>query len=282
MCIGGTARYFAELTTKQEVEEAVRFSTEHKLSFLVLGSGSNMIFADDVNAFVVQVKYGNVTVEGGLVTVGAGKNIALLLNELAAQGIDLSLLTGIPGTVGGAIFGNAGQGPKGIWIDSFVESVTAFSAASWKTFTREECQFGYRDSFFKNSAQNSKLKAHSSPVIWEATLKIPQADSKAIKGHIEDLLKRRIAAQPHRRTAGSCFKAVGGTPAWQLIETAGLRGYKVGGIEISPKHANFLINTGEGTYVDAVKIVDEVKKKVPENLEVEMRFIEPDGSVRFL
>lgn len=89
-----------------------------------------MIFADDVNAFVVQVKYGNVTVEGGLVTVGAGKNIALLLNELAAQGIDLSLLTGIPGTVGGAIFGNAGQGPKGIWIDSFVESVTAFSAAS--------------------------------------------------------------------------------------------------------------------------------------------------------
>lgn len=278
MRIGGVAQYFAVLSTKSDVEEAGEFSLKNNLPLLPLGSGSNTIFADRIDALVVQVQHSAVTVDGNSVTVGAGKNLAMLINELASQGLDLSLLAGIPGTIGGAIFGNAGQGPNGVWIDSYVESVTVYEDGAWNVLSRTECEFAYRESRFKKKAQPLPGKTL---VIWEVTLHLPSAEPAAIKEHIEVLLKKRIETQPHLRTAGSCFKAVGDVPAWQLIDAVGLRGYNIGGIEISSKHANFLLNTGEGTYDDAVKIVEEVQKKIPEKLEVEMRFIQGDGRVRF-
>ena len=274
MRIGGTARYFAELSTKDDVEAAVRFAAEKRVPLIPLGSGSNTVFADGViDALVVQIASVEPKISGGAATVGAGKNLAMLINELAAQGLDLSALTGIPGTVGGALFGNAGQGPKGVWIDTFVETVTVYIDGAWKTLPKSECGFAYRESGFKH---------HATPaLIWETVLRLPLADPAGIKAAIETLLKKRIETQPHLKTAGSCFKAVGSTPAWQLIDAAGLRGYRAGGIEISPKHANFLMNIGDGTYGDAVRIVEEVKKSIPQNLEVEMRFVEPDGTLRF-
>ncbi len=273
MRIGGTARYFAEIHTKEDVDAAIRFSHEHSLPLLPLGSGSNTIFSDTIEALVVQVKHAHTEREGERVTVGAGKNLAMLINELGVQGLDLSALTGIPGTVGGAIFGNAGQGRQGVWIDSFVQSVTVYDG-EWKTLTKNECGFAYRESLFKSARSMN-------PIIWEATLTAPKALPAVIKANIESLLKKRIETQPHTRTAGSCFKALGDTPAWQLIDAAGLRGYRSGNIEISPKHANFLMNLGEGTYGDAVSLVEHVKKNIPEALEVEMRFFEPDASLRF-
>ncbi len=276
MRIGGIARYFAELQSKADIEEAVRFSVENKSTIIPLGSGSNTIFFDgEIDAFVVQVKNSAVSIDGHRVTVGAGKNLAMLINELAAEGLDLSPLTGIPGTVGGAIFGNAGQGPKGIWIDAFIESVVSYVGSEWKIFSKNECAFLYRESGFKNK------NANISPIIWEATLALPSGDPTAMKANIQSLLQKRIETQPHMKTAGSCFKAVSDTPAWKLIDAAGLRGLKIGGVEISPKHANFLMNVGEATYANAVAIVESVRKKIPQGLEVEMRFIEEDGSLKF-
>lgn len=274
MRIGGTARFFAELRTSDDVEEAVRFAEAKKIPLIPLGSGSNTIFADGIiNAFVVQILHAEVSLHHDLVTVGAGKNLAMLINELALKGLDLSALTGIPGTVGGAIFGNAGQGPKGIWIDHFVEDVRMYIDGVWKTFPRSACGFGYRESAFKH---------HSTPVLlYEVRLKVPAAETGHIQSTVQSLLSKRIETQPHLKTAGSCFKAVGGVPAWQLIDAVGLRGHRIGGIEISTKHANFLTNAGEGSYADAVKLVEEVQQKIPERLDVEMRFVEPDGTLRF-
>ncbi len=280
MRIGGVARYFAEVETKEDVEEALKFSMKHELKIIPLGSGSNTIFADTVDALVVQVKHAKTDIQDSMVTVGAGKNLAMLMNEVARFGLDLSSLTGIPGTIGGAIFGNAGQGPKGVWIDSFVESVTVYDG-TWKTLSRDECGFGYRESIFKSGKWKVESGTLGGLIIWEVTLKLPRSDPAAMTTNIQTLLQKRIETQPHAKTAGSCFKAVGDTPAWKLIDAVGLRGYKVGGIEISPKHANFLMNTGEGTYANAVAVVEEVKKKISENLEVEMRFFERDGSLRF-
>ncbi len=277
MRIGGTAKQYAMLESREDAEEAMRYSVEHNLKFLPLGSGSNTIFSGEgVNALVVQVKHSSVVVDHHSVTVGAGKNLPMLINELAELGLDLSALTGIPGTVGGAVFGNAGQGPKGVWIDSFVTSVTALVDGEWQTFGKDDCDFSYRESIFKHMAAQG-----SYPLIFEVKLAVPNDDAALIKANIQALLKKRIETQPHLKTAGSCFKAVGGTPAWQLIDDAGLRGHKVGGVQIAEKHANFLLNVGEATYTDAVAVVSEVKKKIPENLEVEMRFIEPDGSLKF-
>jgi UDP-N-acetylmuramate dehydrogenase len=270
MRIGGEARYFAELLTKTDTEEARQFSIDNKLKLIPLGSGSNTIFASNVEALVVQVKHAKTDVIEDGVTVGAGKNLAMLISELAALGLDLSALTGIPGTVGGAIFGNAGQGPKGIWIDAFIESVTVFDGA-WKTLTKDACNFRYRESAFKDSVQPV--------IIWETRLKVPRGDPVVIKANIQALLQKRIETQPHVRTAGSCFKAVGDMPAWKLIDAAGLRGLKIGDIEISTKHANFLISGENPTFSNAMDVIRKVKKAVPEGLEVEMRCYGQDGTL---
>lgn len=282
MRIGGTARWYAQLQTTDDVEEAVRFAAEKNVPLVVLGSGSNTVFADgEVQAVVVQVMHDtlrrDVAAAGNRATlsVGCGKNLPMLINELAPQGLDLSPLTGIPGTVGGAIVGNAGQGPKGVWMDAFIESVTVFMGGQWRTLTREECAFEYRESAFKERSPCGPI------ILWEATLSVPQREPTEIASMIESLLKTRIDTQPHAKTAGSCFKAIGAMPAWQLIDAAGLRGKKIGGVEIAQKHTNFLLNTGQATYADAKAMVELVRTSVISPLEVEMRFVEPDGSLAF-
>lgn len=273
MRIGGTAKYFVELKTKEDAEEAYKFAQEKGLPLLVLGSGSNTIFAnEEIQAVIVQVKNEAESWEGNIVTLGAGKNLAMFINECAEKGLDISPLTGIPGTLGGAVFGNAGQGPSGTWIDGYVEEVTAFIDGKWETLSNAKCDFTYRESAFKKM---------TSPLLWEIVLQIPKGDPAVIKANIETILQRRIETQPHLKTAGSCFKAVAGTPAWQLIDDVGLRGATIGDVEIAHKHANFLLNKGEATYEDACAIVEKAKKAIPKELEVEMRFVEKDGSLRF-
>lgn len=281
MRIGGKARYFATMQTRQDVEEAVRIATERQIPLILLGSGSNTVFNDGITeALIARIGNTGMTIDGNTVTVGAGANLAMLVNDLAKQGLDLSPLTGIPGTVGGAIFGNAGQGPKGTWMDRYVVSVTVFMAGTWKTFTKDECGFGYRESAFKHWTANMD-KWLIMPIIWEVVLNIPNGDPAAIQVEVQRLLQVRIDTQPHVKTAGSCFKAVGETPAWKLIDAAGLRGTQIGGVQIAEKHANFLLNKGDATYANAKAIVEKVRSTITEPLDVEMRFIEPDGSLAF-
>lgn len=275
MRIGGKARYYADLQTRDDVEAAWAFAMEKDVPIIALGGGSNTVFTDEVvEALVVRIKNDAVSVDGNDVRVSAGKNLPMLINELAKQSLDLSPLTGILGTVGGAVFGNAGQGPKGIWMDTYVREVTFYAEGAWETWTREQCDFGYRESRFKHGPEHAL-------VIWDVLLEVPTRERMEIEADIQTLLLRRIETQPHVKTAGSCFKAVGGTPAWQLIDAAGLRGHRIGGVEIAQKHANFLLNVGDATYTDAKAIVDKVKASVSEPLEVEMRFIERDGSLAF-
>ncbi|MCA9370381.1 MAG: FAD-binding protein [Candidatus Peregrinibacteria bacterium] len=276
MRIGGSAKYYAELSSKEDVERAVEFAQQKNVPLIPLGGGSNTIFANgEINALVVRITASDVRITNHeSLTVEAGKNLPMLINELAKQGLDLSPLTGILGTVGGAVFGNAGQGPNGIWIDSYIESVEVFTDSEWKVYNNDECDFSYRESVFKNLQK-------APPIIWSVTLAIPKRDPTEIEAEIKRLLQQRIETQPHVKTAGSCFKAAGGTPAWQLIDNAGLRETAHGGVHISEKHANFLINDGEGTFDDAVQVVKTIEDGIPEGLEVEMRFIKEDGTLQF-
>lgn len=271
MRIGGNARYFAELQTQRDVEEAWQFAQGKGLPMIVLGAGSNTIFADGViEALVVRVAANAIEVSSNTVRAEAGASLATVVTHLAKRGLDISPLTGIPGTVGGVIFGNAGQGPQGTWIDHFVQTVVVFVGGEWKTLSREECNFRYRESIFK------KL---SNPLLWKVTLSVPSRKAGDIERDIGILLKKRSIAQPFTHTAGSCFKAVDGTPAWKIIDAAGLKGHKVGDLQVSDKHANFLINTGSGTFADAERLIAEIRKKTGAPLELEMRFIEKSGSL---
>lgn len=275
MRIGGNAAFYAELKTKDDVGEAVLFAKEKNIPLIVLGGGSNTIFADGtINALVVRIAASKVTKNNNTVTVESAKNLPMLINELAKDGLDLSPLTGILGTVGGAAYGNAGQGPKGIWIDEYVLSVEVFVEGKWKTMTKEECDYRYRESWFKDSA-------NLTPIIWSVTLRLPEKNSEEITTEIQNLLQQRLDTQPHIKTAGSCFKAVGGKPAWQLIDKARLRDTSSGGVHISEKHANFLINDGEASFKDATKVVRTIEENIPEGLEVEMQFVKEDGTLEF-
>lgn len=271
MRIGGTARYYAELVTKSDAEEAMTFAKEKNVPLIMLGGGSNTVFADgEVNALVCRMKADAKVVEGDTVTVEAGKILASLINELAESDLDLSALTGIPGMLGGALFGNAGQGPKGIWIDNYVVSVTALIDGEWKTFTKEECDFRYRESMFKDLAKPV--------IIWSCVLRVPSKPKADVLATVETLLRKRFETQPHIKTAGSCFKALpDGTPAWQLIEKAGLRGTTVGGVQIAEKHANFLLNIGNATFKDVLDITALIRQKVPQIAGIEMRLFGNDG-----
>ncbi len=274
MRIGGQARYFAELATKDDVEEASKFAAEKNMPLHALGGGSNTVFADGIiEALVVRPKNATLTTDEHRVTAGSGAMLGSLLNNLAKKNLDLSALAGIPGTLGGAIFGNAGQGLQGIWIGNFVESVTFYHDGAWKTFTQEECRFGYRESIFK------QMKGHL--ILWEAVLHVPSRSEAEVKANIERLLRKRIETQPHVKTAGSCFKAVGVTPAWKLIDAAGLRGLNIGDVHVAEKHANFLLNAGRATFADAISVVKKIQETVREPLDVEMRFIDRNGSVIF-
>jgi UDP-N-acetylmuramate dehydrogenase len=289
MRIGGTARYYAELMTKQDVEEAVAFAREKNIPLIPLGGGSNTIFADtEVNALVVRIKADAVRIDvpstdtERIVHVESGKILASLIVELAKQNMDLSALTGIPGTIGGAIFGNAGQGPKGVWMDTYVESVEVFMDNRWQMLTKDACNFRYRESKFKDMSDEWSAVSgqHLPPILWSTALRVPSRPGPEIQATIESLLKKRIETQPHLKTAGSCFKALpDGTPAWKLIDAAGLRGKQVGGIQISEKHANFLLNVEKGSFTDAIAITELIKKTVPQIAGIEMRFYGEDGKL---
>lgn len=310
MRIGGKARWYSEVKTKEECEEAAQFAREKNIPLIVLGSGSNTIFADGViEALVVRILAQNVRVmpssaadpsihpspasqdqdtrddtaariEASLVHIEAGKNLAQLISELAEKNLDLSPLTGIPGTVGGAIFGNAGQGYGGIWIGNYVQNVEVFLGDSWKTFSKEECEFSYRESAFKNLLKAKTYNLTPGLIIWSATLAIPSRPREEVKAEVERLLKKRIETQPHVKTAGSCFVSLPDcTPAWKVIDAAGLRGKKVGGVSISEKHANFLIAEKGATFEDAKTLIDEVKRDASQPLHVEMRLIGETGEI---
>ncbi len=284
MRIGGRARYYAELAAKGDVEDAVTFATGKKLPIVVLGGGSNTLFDDGViEALVVRIVAQDVETrneERGTrnIVVEAGKNLAQLINELAERDLDLSPLTGILGSIGGAIFGNAGQGHGGVWIGNYVRAVEAYVDGGWKTFTQDMCRFRYRNSAFKEACNVQRATCNVPPIIWSATLDVPSKPKEEVKAEIQRLLQRRIETQPHVKTAGSCFLSLpDGTPAWKVIDAAGLRGRSIGGVKISEKHANFLINEGKGTLADAKGLVDLIRKTVPTPLEVEMRFVGTTG-----
>lgn len=274
MKIGGTARFFAEVKTREDMEEAWKVSQGKKLPLIVLGAGTNTVFADGtIEALVVHITADKVVIQEPVIRVEAGKTLATLINELAQKNLDLSALAGIPGTLGGAIAGNAGQGAEGVWTDSFISTVTVFGGGTWRTLAKGECGFAYRESIFKH------CPAESVPVIWEATLTVPSKPAPEVQAEIERIWREKTAAQPYRRTAGSCFTAIDGTPAWKLIDAAGLRGKRIGGVEISEKHANFLINADHGSFEDLVTLIKTVRAEVPQLRGIEMRLIGEDGKI---
>jgi UDP-N-acetylmuramate dehydrogenase len=261
--IGGPARYLVLPAGVDDVEKTLEFAKQQGLPWMVLGLGSNVLVRDGGFPGIV-LKLGKgldrLEMKGATAIVGAGLPTPLLARRTAEAGFaGVERFIGIPGTVGGGVYMNAGC--HGAEFAEVVTEVTVMDAAGkTKTLARRQISYKYRSSNLGDV------------VILEAKLGLaeePPAKLKEIQGR---LLRWRKAGTPFDQAcAGSTFKNPGGNKtAGMLIDEVGLKGHRVGGVQISPLHANYFVNTGTATAADVLKLIDHVRKTVAKRAGVEL------------
>lgn len=286
--IGGPADYFFTAKNKKDIIKAVGVAQDLKLPYYILGGGSNVLVADSgFRGLVIQIANQKLECRGREIHCGAGLALGALIQKSLNQGLaGLENLSGIPGTVGGAIYGNAGA--FGHSIGEFIKRVEFLDPRSLKikTYSRQDCQFGYRDSVFKKKPM----------IIWGASFALPfLKDQEKIFAQIKKIKLVRVR-HPWRNCAGSVFKNIpvkqgdeilhkvlsvcaryGEIKIACLIEKLGLKGKRIGGAEISEKHTNFIINRGGAKAKDVLDLIDLVRKRVYKEyklvLETEIQFV---------
>jgi UDP-N-acetylmuramate dehydrogenase len=265
--IGGPARYLIVVRSVDEVKEAIQFSHLEKLPYLILGRGSNALFSDSGFSGVVIVnKIDFYSSNEELHTAGAGYNFSLLGTKTAKAGwAGLEFASGIPGSVGGAIFMNAGANGRET-VDSLVEVDYLTDEGELFTFKKEKLEFSYRYSSFQ------KMKG----AIISATFSLDS--SSDARDRQKKLIHYRTNTQPYSdASAGCAFRNPKGDAAGRLIEQAGLKGLSVGGAAVSSKHGNFIINQNGATSEDVIALIELVKERVKERtgflLEEEVRLM---------
>lgn len=255
--IGGLAKYFFLAGTKEEIIKAIKEAKESGLSFFILGGGSNLLFSDEGYDGLV-IKISNQKIE--IITetcleCEAGTSLAVLVNfcfQNKLTGIEWA--AGVPGTVGGAIRGNAGAFAGS--LGEIVVEVESYNAIEKRieVISQSDCQFAYRNSIFKHNPQL---------VILSAKLAFKKGEQRDIEKKMEEYLKHRQETQPMGfPCAGSIFKNPPGASAGRLIEESGLKGRKIGGAEISSRHANFIVNSGGAAATDIKDLINLIKKEV--------------------
>ncbi len=285
--IGGPARYFVETKSATDICEALEFAAEKKLNYFILGGGSNILVSDQgFDGLVIKVKSGNINVnkEKLFIEVEAGLNLATLVKKAAENGLSgLEWAAGIPGTVGGAVRGNARA--FGGDMAAVVENVVVLNTKDMqiKTFSNNQCEFNYWGSIFKKDP---------GLIVVAVKIKMQAGDKEKIIQKNKEIINKRIDAQPQGSpSAGSFFlnpvvadeklkkefeqekgiKCIDGKiPAGWLIDQIGLRGKKIGGAMISEKHGNFLVNAGGATAEDVIILSSVIKQKIRQKFNIQL------------
>lgn len=268
--IGGPARYLTHVTTIEEAREALHFATLENLPFFVVGKGSNCLFDDRGFAGLVIVnKIHDFAFDDDLVRVGGGYNFSLLGAQTARKGFTgLEFASGIPGTVGGAIYMNAGAGGFET-KDTLVDVLFLTKEGEERLYKKEELAFSYRTSPFQ------KMEG----MIIGATFRL-QEDPSAKARQIE-MVNYRTSTQPYgEKSAGCVFRNPTCKGAGATIDACGLKGVTIGGAAVSSVHANFLINKNGASASDFLALIKHVQKtvfeKTGETLEMEIRKVPYD------
>jgi UDP-N-acetylmuramate dehydrogenase len=264
--IGGKAKYFFIAKTKSDLISAIGFARENKLPFFLLGGGSNILFPDrGTKAVVIKVQNSEFKIKNLNILSDAGTPLNQLVKAAMMAGLSgLEWAIGIPGTLGGAIFGNAGWGGDKKNISSVIESVEVLEVKprfGIKEYKLKNCKFGYRDSIFKRKCEL---------VILSAKLNLKRGSKEGIKKEMSDILKRRKEKIPFGFSAGSVFKNPKNNFAANLIEKCNLKGKTVGGAKISEKHANFIINFNKANEKDVKKLITLAKRKVKNKFNINL------------
>lgn len=284
MNIGGPARYFVAVTNNEELKGAVSRAKKEGWRWYLVGEGSNIIPPDEgFGGLIIQMAFDELSVDDEHVTVGAGHNLLALVHALNQQGLaGMERMAGIPGSVGGAIYGNAGA--YGQEIKDTIQSATFFDGDSTKTLSAKEAEMGYRTSIFKK---------HKEWVITEATFSFSKgAPEELEKISAETIKTREEKYKPGLKCPGSFFKNIvlanmpeseqaalikkvpedkimyGKIPSGYLLEEVGAKGMHEGGIAVATFHGNLIYNTGDGTAEDIKKLATTLKERVQEKFDI--------------
>jgi UDP-N-acetylmuramate dehydrogenase len=261
--IGGQAEYFAEPTSVDELAALLRRAAESDVPVRLLGGGSNLLIREQGVAGVVVLlaaaTFGQIKVAGDTITAGGGAKLGHVVSTAVREGLaGLEPLVGIPGTVGGALHENAGS--HGDDIGQWTEQATVISrTGEIAERRRSEMSFGYRESSLDDLA------------ILSATFRLGRDDPEQLTKRMQKQWIVKKANNPLGHQSAAClFKSPGGMSAGMLIDQAGLKGTRVGGAEISDRHANFVVADADAKSQDVLELMDQVREKVLERTGIEL------------
>ena len=287
--IGGPADVYAETADERSFMEAWKVARESGAAYTVIGDGTNLIVSDSgFDGIVLHFTGSAIENEGGCVHVAAGAELQSLVDYCIGRGLKgVETMTGIPGSVGAAVYGNAGA--YGHSINERIRRVRFFDGSSVRTFGNAECEFQYRESIFKR---------HKDWIIFSADLEMDISASEELRPIADDILKIRLEKYPPTmKCAGSIFKNLilselpahvqqaipqrvireGKVPSAYFLEEVGAKGMQKGGIQVATYHANLIYNAGGGTSRDLCKIIQELKSRVQSRfgfaLEEEVQYV---------
>lgn len=281
---GGCARYFIKIHSIAELSEAENFAKTQNLPIFLLGKGTNLLVSDKGFAgVIVQLgpEFSEIRNLGeGRFQVGAATPLARLARYTIQEGFaGIHKLAGIPGSLGGAIYMNAGA--YGQEIGNAIVEVKSLNAAG-EIVTRNgaDCNFGYRHSIFQDFARNEGCDNGCGEIILEATLQLAPGDTATMTQEMGTAMEKRRRSQPlNFPNAGSTFKRLAAgaaeTPTQvapgYYIEQVGLKGFRIGGAEVSTIHANFIVNTGNATAKDIADLCQLMAQKVQEKFKISLQ-----------
>ena len=261
--IGGPAEVYA-CPNQGQLPALLEAAKKENAEVTVIGNGSNLLVGDKgIRGLVIEIGSGmnDIRVEGTKIVAGAGALLSKVANEAAAAGLGgMEFAAGIPGSIGGAVTMNAGA--YGGEMKDILESVKVIDPEGMMhTLSVEELDLSYRHSCIMEKGG----------IVVEATIKLEKKPEEEIRAQMADLRNRRVEKQPlEYPSAGSTFKRPEGYFAGKLIMDAGLRGYTVGGAQVSEKHCGFVINHANATAADVRQLMQDVKEKVKEQFGVEL------------
>jgi UDP-N-acetylmuramate dehydrogenase len=282
--IGGPARFFTSVKTTAEVIEAVRWGRERELPIFMLGGGTNILIADGgFPGLVIRNRTMGYRVEeaGDEVTlhIASGAPMAGTARRMAGQGLGgLVWAEGLPGTVGGAIYGNAGC-YGGDTAGNLVHATILRPDGEVEEWIAERFHFRYRGSAIKperSSGRNQVPSLHerapglSNPVVLQASLRLQRDDPQKLALEMAEIAATRRSKTPSGSSCGSSFKNPPGTTAGRLLDMAGLKGTRVGGAVVSERHANYIVNEGGATAADVLRLIDIMRERVVQAFGVEL------------
>ncbi|MFA6549841.1 MAG: UDP-N-acetylmuramate dehydrogenase [Candidatus Gracilibacteria bacterium] len=268
--IGGNAKYFYEAKTILGLKKTLNWAIKNKIKYFILGGGSNVLFSDNgFDGLVIRLNFNKIKAVGKKIYTESGANLGLIVGTaLKNRLVGIEDLSGIPGTFGGAVRGNAGI--KTCWIGDKIESAKIFDVTKNKiiTFQKKDFKFGYRESI---------LKKYKTLILISAILKLKRIkDITSATSRVKELALKRVKSQPHELSAGCIFmnptKKYKGkaTSAGELIDKAGLKGKRLGNAEISNIHANFFINKGNASSMDMLALIDLAKSEVYKKFKIRL------------